>query len=132
MGQKYWGWGYDTVQIVYDYIINEKTYPPFISSGMDIVTRNNIAGIGCGEAPFQIGRVRVQGSHGVARDGDQSSLVKQDRFRTSRGGVLAHDLTGSGIQSIELFLLNDLQPVAAGNGGRVARPKVSHDEAVAA
>ena len=42
VGQKYWGWGYDTVQIVYDYIINEKTYPPFISSGMDIVTRNNV------------------------------------------------------------------------------------------
>jgi ribose transport system substrate-binding protein len=42
VGQKYWGWGYDTVQIVYDHIINEKTYPPFISSGMDIVTRNNV------------------------------------------------------------------------------------------
>jgi ribose transport system substrate-binding protein len=42
VGQKYWGWGYDTVQIVYDYIINDKTYPPFISSGMDIVTRNNV------------------------------------------------------------------------------------------
>ena len=42
VGQKYWGWGYDTVQIVYDYIINGKTYPPFISSGMDIVTRNNV------------------------------------------------------------------------------------------
>jgi ribose transport system substrate-binding protein len=42
VGQKYWGWGYDTVQIVYDHIINGKTYPPFISSGMDIVTRNNV------------------------------------------------------------------------------------------
>lgn len=42
VGQKYWGWGYDTVQIVYDHVINGKTYPPFISSGMDIVTRNNV------------------------------------------------------------------------------------------
>ena len=42
VGQKYWGWGYDTIQIVYDYVINEKAYPPFISSGMDIVTRNNV------------------------------------------------------------------------------------------
>jgi ribose transport system substrate-binding protein len=42
VGQKYWGWGYDTVQIVYDHIVNDKTYPPFISSGMDIVTRNNV------------------------------------------------------------------------------------------
>ena len=42
VGQKYWGWGYDSIQIIYDYIINGKTYPPFISSGMDIVTRNNV------------------------------------------------------------------------------------------
>jgi ribose transport system substrate-binding protein len=42
VGQKYWGWGYDTIQIVYDHIINGKAYPPFISSGMDIVTRNNV------------------------------------------------------------------------------------------
>lgn len=43
VGQKYWGWGYDTVQIVYDHVVDGKTYPPFISSGMDIVTRNNVA-----------------------------------------------------------------------------------------
>jgi len=42
VGQKYWGWGYDTVQIIYDHIVNDKTYPPSISSGMDIVTRNNV------------------------------------------------------------------------------------------
>jgi ribose transport system substrate-binding protein len=42
VGQKYWGWGYDTIQVVYDYIVNEKSYPSFISSGMDIVTRNNV------------------------------------------------------------------------------------------
>lgn len=42
VGQKYWGWGYDTVQIIYDHVINGKTYPPSISSGMDIVTRNNV------------------------------------------------------------------------------------------
>jgi ribose transport system substrate-binding protein len=42
VGQKYWGWGYDTVQIIYDHIVNDKTHPPSISSGMDIVTRNNV------------------------------------------------------------------------------------------
>jgi ribose transport system substrate-binding protein len=42
VGQKYWGWGYDTVQIVYDHVINGETYPSSISSGMDIVTRNNV------------------------------------------------------------------------------------------
>jgi ribose transport system substrate-binding protein len=43
VGQKYWGWGYDTVQIVYDHVVNGETPPSFISSGMDIVTRNNVA-----------------------------------------------------------------------------------------
>jgi ribose transport system substrate-binding protein len=43
VGQKYWGWGYDTIQIVYDHIVNDETYPPSISSGIDIVTRNNVA-----------------------------------------------------------------------------------------
>jgi ribose transport system substrate-binding protein len=43
VGQKYWGWGYDTVQIVYDHLVEDKEYPSFISSGMDIVTRNNVA-----------------------------------------------------------------------------------------
>ncbi len=42
VGQKYWGWGYDTVQIVYDHVVNDKPHPPYISSGMDIVTRNNV------------------------------------------------------------------------------------------
>jgi ribose transport system substrate-binding protein len=42
VGQKYWGWGYDTVQIIYDHIVNDRTYPPSISSSMDIVTRNNV------------------------------------------------------------------------------------------
>jgi ribose transport system substrate-binding protein len=44
LGQKYyWGWGYDTIQVVYDHVINGKTYPPFINSGLDIVTRGNVA-----------------------------------------------------------------------------------------
>jgi ribose transport system substrate-binding protein len=42
VGQKYWSWGYDTVQIVYDHLINGQAYPTFISSGMDIVTSNNV------------------------------------------------------------------------------------------
>jgi ribose transport system substrate-binding protein len=42
VGQKYWDWGYDTVQIIYDHIVERKTFPPFISSGMDIVTSNNV------------------------------------------------------------------------------------------
>ena len=42
VGQKYWGWGYDSVQIVYDYVVDGETFPQFISSGMDIVTQQNV------------------------------------------------------------------------------------------
>ncbi|GAB4198746.1 MAG: sugar-binding protein [Roseiflexaceae bacterium] len=42
IGQKYWGWGYDSVQMVYDYLVNGKRYPPFIDTGVDIVTRANV------------------------------------------------------------------------------------------
>ncbi len=42
IGQKYWGWGYDSVQLVYDRIVNNQRYPPFIDAGMDVVTINNV------------------------------------------------------------------------------------------
>jgi ribose transport system substrate-binding protein len=42
IGQKYWGWGYDSIQIVYDRIVHDKAYPPFIDTGLDIVTAKNV------------------------------------------------------------------------------------------
>jgi ribose transport system substrate-binding protein len=42
VGQKYWGWGYDTVQMIYDKIVNGKTYDDFTNSGMDLVTAKNV------------------------------------------------------------------------------------------
>jgi ribose transport system substrate-binding protein len=42
IGQKYWGWGYDSVQIVYDRIVSGQSPPPFIDTGIDIVTINNV------------------------------------------------------------------------------------------
>lgn len=42
VGQKYWGWGYDAVQIIYNHVVHEIKYPPFVNSGMDIVTPNNV------------------------------------------------------------------------------------------
>lgn len=42
VGQKYWSWGYDTIQILYDIIVNEKKYNSFINTGIDIVTSNNV------------------------------------------------------------------------------------------
>ncbi len=42
VGQKYWGWGYDTVQMIYDYIAKGTRYDDWTDSGMDIVTRCNV------------------------------------------------------------------------------------------
>jgi ribose transport system substrate-binding protein len=42
VGQKYFGWGYDTVQMIYDMMVNGKTYDSFTNSGMDIVTICNV------------------------------------------------------------------------------------------
>lgn len=42
IGQKYWGWGYDSIQIVYDRVVHKKDFPPFIDTGLDIVTANNV------------------------------------------------------------------------------------------
>jgi len=41
VGQKYWGWGYDTVQMIYDKIVNCKTFEDFTNSGMDLVDSCN-------------------------------------------------------------------------------------------
>jgi ribose transport system substrate-binding protein len=43
IGQKYWSWGYESVQIVYDHLVSDKAFPPFIDTGTDIVTANNVA-----------------------------------------------------------------------------------------
>ena len=42
VGQKYWGWGYDTVQMIYDYIVKGTRYESWTDSGMDIVTKCNV------------------------------------------------------------------------------------------
>ena len=42
VGQKYWGWGYDTTQMIFDSIVNGATFESFTNSGMDIVTINNV------------------------------------------------------------------------------------------
>ena len=42
VGQKYWGWGYDTVYMLYDYAVNGVEFADWTDSGMDIVTINNV------------------------------------------------------------------------------------------
>ena len=42
VGQKYWGWGYDTIQMLYEYVAKGKKFPSWVDSGMDIVTEHNV------------------------------------------------------------------------------------------
>jgi ribose transport system substrate-binding protein len=42
IGQKYWGWGYDSIQILYDLLVHKQQPPMRIDTGLDIVTRNNV------------------------------------------------------------------------------------------
>lgn len=42
VGQKYWDWGYGSVQIVYDILVNGRAVEPFTDTGMDIVTPRNL------------------------------------------------------------------------------------------
>jgi ribose transport system substrate-binding protein len=42
VGQKYWGWGYDTVQMIYDKKLKGTSYDDWTDSGMDIVTECNV------------------------------------------------------------------------------------------
>ncbi|MCL4248014.1 MAG: sugar-binding protein [Anaerolineae bacterium] len=42
VGQKYWGWGYDTVYMIYNHILNAQPFADWTDSGMDIVTVNNV------------------------------------------------------------------------------------------
>lgn len=40
--QKNWGWGYDTIQLVYDHVIGGRQFPAFTDSGFNIITQNNV------------------------------------------------------------------------------------------
>jgi ribose transport system substrate-binding protein len=41
VGQKYFGWGYDTVTLMYEHLIEGKAVSGFIDSGFDVVCPNN-------------------------------------------------------------------------------------------
>lgn len=41
VGQKYWGWGYDAVQMLYDRAVDNKDFQDWTDSGIDLVCPNN-------------------------------------------------------------------------------------------
>ena len=42
LGQKYFGWGSEPVQILYDYKHGKKPASTIIDSGVDVVTKDNV------------------------------------------------------------------------------------------
>ncbi len=42
IGQKYWGWGYDAVQMLFDHIVDDKSFSDWTDSGLDVVCANNV------------------------------------------------------------------------------------------
>jgi len=42
VAQRCWRWGYESIKILHDIIVNRKTYPSFVDSGLDIVTKENV------------------------------------------------------------------------------------------
>jgi ribose transport system substrate-binding protein len=42
VGQKYRDWGYYSIQTLYDHLVRNQNYPPFIDSGIDIVIPENV------------------------------------------------------------------------------------------
>jgi ribose transport system substrate-binding protein len=45
VGQKYWSWGYDTIQIIYDHLVFGRSYPKFVDSGINVVVKDNVKAI---------------------------------------------------------------------------------------
>jgi len=43
LGQKYFGWGYDTVALMYDHLTTGRDIDAFIDSGFDVVCPENSA-----------------------------------------------------------------------------------------
>jgi ribose transport system substrate-binding protein len=42
IGQKYWGWGYDTIGLLYDTLMKEKSLSGFVDSGTDLICEANV------------------------------------------------------------------------------------------
>lgn len=45
INQKYYGWGYDVVALLFDVIVNKRSILPFTDSGFDVVCANNVEAV---------------------------------------------------------------------------------------
>jgi ribose transport system substrate-binding protein len=42
IGQHYWGWGYDSIEILYEKLTTKKSFPAYINTGFDVVCSDNV------------------------------------------------------------------------------------------
>ena len=119
VGQKYWGWGYDTVQMIYDKMVEGAEYDDWTDSGMDIVTMANLdAMIEAWETsdftkplpdPFAEGAVAPAAMHPALEDGKITiawipKALNNPVFELGRDGafVKAEELTSQGPYEVEI------------------------------
>jgi ribose transport system substrate-binding protein len=43
IGQKSWGWGYDSIRYLYERVANKMTFPAFIDTGYDVICKDNVS-----------------------------------------------------------------------------------------
>jgi len=42
IGQKSWGWGYDSINYLYQRVTQKKMFPDFIDTGFDVICKDNV------------------------------------------------------------------------------------------
>jgi ribose transport system substrate-binding protein len=60
VGQKYWSWGYDTVQIIYDHLVYNRSYPKFVDSGINVVVKDNVEAVQKVWKAFDLDRTGIE------------------------------------------------------------------------
>jgi ribose transport system substrate-binding protein len=60
VGQKYWGWGYDTIQIIYDHLVYGRSYPKFVDSGINVVVKENVEAVQQVWKAFDLDRTGIE------------------------------------------------------------------------
>src|SRR5207247_4421541 len=42
LGQKSWGWGFDSINYLYQRVAEEKSFPAFTDTGFDVICKDNV------------------------------------------------------------------------------------------
>jgi ribose transport system substrate-binding protein len=129
VGQKYWGWGYDTVQMIYDKKLKGATYDDWTDSGMDIVTECNVDAMAdmwatsdfTKDLPDAYGC--LEGAAAAPAEGEPEKLtiawipkaLNNPVFEVGRDGAFkkAEELTAAGPTEVEILYVGSVASDAA-------------------